>query len=152
MQINKQGTAKNSQNYFCPKVARFSDMPVCLKSGITAKPLYVRIHNFGFRCVITMCILCNFFAFLFFLNNRVMALFMLLFLYFSVNLKSDYIESLCCYLRFLDNPGSSSSRPTLQTPGGLTIRSGKDRCDCLRNSLDGTGLSWRQIKTCTKLR
>ena len=34
------------------------------KSGITAKPLYVRIHYFGFRCVIVMCILCNFFAFL----------------------------------------------------------------------------------------
>ena len=39
-------------------------MPVCLKSGITAKPLNVRIHNFGFRFVITMCILCNFFVFL----------------------------------------------------------------------------------------
>ena len=47
-------------------MARFSDMPVCLKSGITAKPLYVRIHKFGFRFVITMCILCNFFAFLVF--------------------------------------------------------------------------------------
>ena len=41
MQINKQATEKNSQTYFCPKVARYSDMPVCLKSGITAKPLYV---------------------------------------------------------------------------------------------------------------
>ena len=41
MQKNNQGTEKNSQKYFCPRKARFSDMPVYLKSGITAKPLYL---------------------------------------------------------------------------------------------------------------
>jgi len=103
LQINKQGTEKNSQNYFCPKVARFSDMPVCLKSGITAKPLYVRIHNFGFRCVIVMCILCNFFAFLYFKITELWP-FLCYFFYISLTFlckfeERYYIQSLCCYLR-----------------------------------------------------
>ena len=61
-----------------PKVVRFSGMPVCLKSGISAKPLYIRIHHYGFRCDIAMCKLCNFFAFLSF-KITVLALFMIFF-------------------------------------------------------------------------
>ena len=45
-------------------MARFSVMPVCLKSSILAKPLYIRSHNYAFRCDITLCKLCNFFVFL----------------------------------------------------------------------------------------
>ena len=39
-------------------------MPVCLKSGIIAKPLYIRIYKCVFRFVVAMCKLCNFFEFL----------------------------------------------------------------------------------------
>ena len=49
---------------FCTKVTRFFVMPVCLKSAFIAKPLYIRIHNYGFRFVIDVSKLCNFFKFL----------------------------------------------------------------------------------------
>ena len=155
MQINKQGTEKNSQNYFCPKVARFSDMPVCLKSGITAKPLYVRIHYFGFRCVIVMCILCNFFAFLYFKITELWP-FLCYFFYISLIFLCKFEERLYPVTLLLPalSRRAREATATLQTGAGLTrrgLRPGERRC--LRNRLKCcTGLSWRQIKTCIKHR
>ena len=68
MQVNKQGTEKNSHNFFCPKKTSFFALPVCLKYGIIAKPLYIWIQIYGFWFIKTMCKLCNFFKFLFFNN------------------------------------------------------------------------------------
>ena len=45
-------------------MARFYVMLVCLKLAIIAKPLYIRINNYGFMFVIAMCKLCNFFEYL----------------------------------------------------------------------------------------
>ena len=61
---NEQGTQKNSQDFFFQTWPGFFAMPVCLKSGIIAKPLYIRIHKCVFRFVVAMCKLCNFFEFL----------------------------------------------------------------------------------------
>ena len=46
--------------FFSKRGQGFS-MPVCIKSGIRAKPLYTRIHNCGFKFVVAMWKLRNFF-------------------------------------------------------------------------------------------
>ena len=41
------GKENDSREIVCPKVARFLPMSVCLKLGTIAKPLYIRINNYG---------------------------------------------------------------------------------------------------------
>ena len=51
---------KIHRNFFFQTWPGFFAMPVYLKSGIIAKQLYIRIHNYGCMFVMAMCKLFNF--------------------------------------------------------------------------------------------
>ena len=53
----------HTYNGFQKKYFPQSYCPFCLKYGIIAKPLYVRIYNFVFSFVVAMCKLFKFLSF-----------------------------------------------------------------------------------------